>query len=106
EKAQQLFKDVSVKYQENLSYFSKLDVDSQYKLIEDILTDIERYKGILNVLQEYDADFYREGAKVFTNYLNLFSHFYQGDEYEQEPQQNPDFQQEKELDSMLLDLNN
>src|SRR5690606_211788 len=60
EKAQQLFKDVSVKYQENLSYFSKLDVDSQYKLIEDILTDIERYKGILNVLQEYDADFYRE----------------------------------------------
>ena len=83
-----------------------MDVESQYKLIEDILTDIERYKGILNVLQEYDTDFYKEEAKVFTNYLNLFSHFYQGEDYEQEPQPNLDFQQEKELDSMLLDLNN
>jgi hypothetical protein len=106
DKAEKLFKDVSKKYQENLTYLSKLDVESQYKLIEDILTDIERYKGILNVLQEYDKDFYRDEAKIFTNYLNLFSHFYQDDVEESNPQQNLDLNQEKELDSILLDLNN
>ncbi|PWK20878.1 glycosyltransferase family 117 protein [Xanthomarina spongicola] len=106
EKAQKLYKDVSKKYQENLTYFSKLDVESQYRLIEDILTDIERYKGILDVLQDYDKPFYKDETIIFTNYLNLFSHFYEGMEEETVPESNPDIIQEKELDSLLLDLNN
>lgn len=106
DKAEKLFMDVSKKYQENLIYYSKLKVENQYKLLEDILTDIERYKGILNVLQEYDKDFYTEQAKVFTNYLNLFSHFYEGVETESGPRPEMDRVQEQELDSLLLDLNN
>jgi len=106
EKAQKLYKDVSKKYQENLTYYSKLDVESQYRLIEDILTDIERYKGILDVLQDYDEDFYLNESKIFSNYLNLFSHFYEGMETENVPEQNPDLIQENELDSLLLDFNN
>jgi hypothetical protein len=106
EKAQKIFKDVSKKYQENLTYYSTLDVESQYRLIEDILTDIERYKGILDVLQEYDKAFYKDETVIFTNYLNLFSHFYDGVEMETEPEVNPDLMQEEELDSLLLELNN
>ena len=106
EKAQKLYKDVSKKYQENLTYYSKLDVESQYRLIEDILTDIERYKGILDVLQDYDEDFYLDESKIFSNYLNLFSHFYDGMETETVPEQDPDLIQETELDSLLLDFNN
>ncbi|MCX7546817.1 DUF2723 domain-containing protein [Xanthomarina sp. F1114] len=104
DKAEKLFMDVSRKYQENLIYYSKLKVDKQYQLLEEILTDIERYKGILNVLQDYDPDFYSEQAKVFTNYLNLFSHFYEDTEAETAPQPDLDKVQEQEFDSLLLDL--
>ena len=106
DKAQKLYKDVSKKYQENLTYYSKLDVESQYRLIEDILTDIERYKGILDVLQDYDEGFYLDESKIFSNYLNLFSHFYDGTETETIPEQDLDLIQETELDSLLLDFNN
>ena len=105
-KAEKLFMDVSKKYQENLIYYSKLNVDKQYKLLEEILTDIERYRGILNALQAHDADFYKIQVKTFTNYLNLFSHFYEGSEAKQTPKQDLDKIQEQEFDSVLLDLNN
>ncbi|MEO8933860.1 MAG: DUF2723 domain-containing protein, partial [Xanthomarina sp.] len=104
-KAQTLFMDVSKKYQENLIYYSKLKVEKQYKVLEEILTDIERYKGILNAVQKYDKDFYKEQAKVFTNYLNLFSHFYEGMDKEGAAQPDLDRAQQQELDSLLLDLN-
>ncbi len=76
EKAQKLFKDVSKKYQENLTYYSKLDAEQQRRVFEDIYTDIERYKSIVDVVIEYDRDFGAQEAKTFSNFLNLFKHFY------------------------------
>lgn len=82
EKAQKLFKDVATKYQENLTYYSKLNQEQQQQVFEEIYTDIERYKSIVDVLLEYDPDFADEEVKTFTSYLNLFRHFYGDDDLE------------------------
>ncbi|MDD7885605.1 DUF2723 domain-containing protein [Flavivirga sp. 57AJ16] len=83
EKAQRLFKDVAKKYQENLSYYSSLKTDNQERLFEDIYTDIQRYKGLVDVLIEYDIEFAQTEGDIFNNHLRSFKHFY-GDEPEEE----------------------
>ena len=82
EKAQRLFKDVSKKYQENLAYYSSLKVDKQERLFEEIYTDIQRYKGLVDVLIKYDIEFAEAEGDVFNNYLRAFNHFYGEDEPE------------------------
>lgn len=76
EKAQKLFKEVANKYQENLNYYSKLDGEQQRRVFEDIYTDIERYKSIVDLVIEYDQDFGAQQAKIFSDFLNKFRHFY------------------------------
>ena len=84
DKARQLFKDVSKKYQENLTYYGNLKIDNQERLFEDIYTDIQRYKGLIDVLVEYDRDFADTEGDVFNNHLKLFKHFYGDDDTEDE----------------------
>ncbi|SFZ90724.1 Protein of unknown function [Flaviramulus basaltis] len=84
EKAQRLFKDVAKKYQENLSYYSSLTVDNQERLFEEIYTDIQRYKGLVDVLVKHDIDFAEKEGDVFNNYLKAFKHFYGDDEPKEE----------------------
>ena len=86
EKARQLFKEVSVKYQETLKYYSTLTRDNQDNNFTEILTDIERYKALVDVLKEYDRPFAKEESMTFTNYLELFKHYYEG---EPEPETKP-----------------
>ncbi|MDO5979393.1 DUF2723 domain-containing protein [Flavivirga spongiicola] len=83
EKAQRLFKEVAKKYQENLSYYSSLKTDNQERLFEDIYTDIQRYKGLVDVLIEYDIEFAETEGDIFNNHLRSFKHFY-GDQPEEE----------------------
>jgi len=74
EKARQLFKDVSIKYQENLNYYSTISEKNQAHLIENIYTDIERYRGLVDVLMIYeDEDFVKVEMQKFNNYLRLFT---------------------------------
>ena len=80
EKGRKLFKDVSAKYQENLTYYSNLKIENQYRMAEDIVTDIERYKSLVDVLLIYDKDFAKDETKTFSRYLNLFNHFYEDPE--------------------------
>ena len=87
EKGQKLFKDVATKYQENLTSYSKLDMEQQSQVFEEIYTDIERYKSIVDVLLEYDPDFADNEVKTFTNYLNLFRHFYGDDDLDSQESQ-------------------
>ncbi|MGC1205188.1 MAG: DUF2723 domain-containing protein [Flavobacteriaceae bacterium] len=82
EKARQLFKDVAKKYQENLAYYSSLKIDNQERLFEDIYTDIQRYKGLIDVLIDYDIEFAESEGDIFNNYLRSFRHFYGDDEPE------------------------
>ena len=104
EKAQQLFKDVANKYQENLTYYSRLKVENQERLFQEIITDIERYKGLLDVLIEYDTDFAEKEGDIFNNYLKLFSHFYGSPEDEQ--QQSTDIDIPTEIDSNKIEAVN
>ncbi|EGV43765.1 DUF2723 domain-containing protein [Bizionia argentinensis JUB59] len=76
EKAQKLFMQVAEKYQENLTYYSKLDEAQQRQVFEKIYTDIERYKGLIDMVLTYDKEFAKTETKTFSNFLNLFSHFY------------------------------
>ncbi|GAA3646055.1 glycosyltransferase family 117 protein [Flavivirga jejuensis] len=82
EKAQRLFKDVANKYQESLSYYSSLKTDHQEHLFEDIYTDIQRYKGLVDVLIQYDIEFAETEGQTFNNFLKSFRHFY-GDQPEE-----------------------
>ena len=74
EKARQLFKDVSIKYQENLNYYSSLSEKNQTQLIEEIYTDIGRYRSLVDVLIIYeDEDFIKTEMQKFNSYLRLFT---------------------------------
>ena len=101
DKARQLFKEVATKYQENLKYYSTLTRENQDNNFTEILTDIERYKALVDVLVEYDRDFAKEESMTFTNYLELFKQYYDS---EPEPEISPvpsdkDFLQQ--LDTVL-----
>jgi len=73
EKARNLFKDVAEKYQENLMYLSSQSIKTQERLIEEIYTDIQRYRALVDVLVVYDKeDFVLEETKKFNSYLKLF----------------------------------
>ncbi|WP_223551452.1 DUF2723 domain-containing protein [Aestuariivivens sp. NBU2969] len=92
DKARQLFKDVSKKYQENLTYYSSLKVENQERLFEDIYTDIQRYKGLVDVLVKHDPEFAETEGDIFNNHLSLFKYFLGNDEPEvDEPQMDTDF---------------
>jgi hypothetical protein len=69
-------------------YYSKLKIDNQDRLFEDIYTDIQRYKGLVDVLIKYDIEFAETESDIFNNYLRSFRHFYGDSEPEPEPSEN------------------
>ncbi len=81
DKARSLYLEVSKKYQENLLYYSKLTRDNQEREFEEIYTDIQRYKSLLDTLLRHDMEFAEKEGETFNNYLKLFKYFY-GDEEE------------------------
>jgi len=76
EKAQQLFKDIAKKYQENITYYGSLSIDKQEELFKDIYVDIERYRELIDVLVKHDKSFAETESYIFNNHLKYFSHFY------------------------------
>lgn len=83
EKAQNLYKQVAKKYQEKLTYYSSLKIINQERNFENIYLDIERYKSLIDLLNNYDQEFAQRENEIFGNYLELFRHFYNGN-YEDE----------------------
>ena len=83
EKARKLYMDVSNKYQENLTYYSGLTLQNQEQRAEDIYVDIERYRGLIDVLvmKEDNRDFVEAEMKKFNNFIRLFG----AEEPEEEP---------------------
>jgi len=81
EKARKVYEDVSKKYQENLIYYNSLKFNRQRAVAEDIISDMERYRGLVQLVVVYDEEQYgRAEAKEFNDYLKLFRHFYSPDE--------------------------
>jgi len=74
DKARGLYMEVSRKYQESLTYYSTLTERNQSKYIQAIYSDIERYRGLVDVTTLYETeDFVKKEMEKFNNYLRLFT---------------------------------
>jgi hypothetical protein len=75
-KAQKLLTKLIGKYTENLNYYSKLSPSEQVDIAMEIVTDIERYRGLFEIMKESgDMAFYNQSKKQFNNYINVFERF-------------------------------
>ncbi len=76
EKARNLLEQLMTKYKENLKYYSNLKPTEQSYIMIDIITDIERYRGLLEVMKEQgDMQFYKKNAVIFNSYNQMFERF-------------------------------
>lgn len=75
-KAQDLLNKLTAKYKDNLNYYSKLKSSEQSSLAVDIITDLERYRSLLQVMKENgDLNFYNKNRTVFNTYIEMFERF-------------------------------
>ena len=76
DKARAILKQLIVKYQEELKYFSGLKSSEQRNMAVDIVTDIERYRGLLEIMQiSDDLEFYNQEKVKFNNFNKMFELF-------------------------------
>jgi Protein of unknown function (DUF2723) len=75
-KARQLLEQLMTKYKENLTFYHGLKPSEQSDLAIDIITDIERYRGLLEVMKDRgDIDFYTKNKAIFNSYNKMFDRF-------------------------------
>lgn len=75
-KAQELLKKLIEKYRENLNYYGKLQPSDQTSIAIEIITDIERYRGLLQIMKKNnDLALYNESKITFNTYINMFERF-------------------------------
>jgi tetratricopeptide (TPR) repeat protein len=75
-KAQKVLKDLAAKYQDELKYFTALTPSEQNDFGIDIVTDIERYRGLLEVAKNNkDQAFYNELKPTFNSFAQRFERF-------------------------------
>jgi len=75
-KARQLLDQLMTKYKQNLTYYRGLTASEQNDIMIDIITDIERYRGLLEVMKDRgDIDYYNQNKKVFNSYNEMFHRF-------------------------------
>lgn len=75
-KARALLDKLITKYQQNLRFYQGLRPTEQNHLMIDIITDIERYRGLLEVMRDRgDKAYYEKARTVFNQYNEKFSRF-------------------------------
>lgn len=75
-RARELLEKLVGKYQQTLTYFAGLRPNEQSVLAIDIVSDIERYRSLLKVMQTHGDDaFYEKHRKAFNEYNNKFKRF-------------------------------
>jgi hypothetical protein len=75
-KAHDLLNKLTQKYKEELNYYSTLSGSDQTDLAMDIITDIERYRSLLQVMKDNkDLAFYEKHKVPFNTYVNVFERF-------------------------------
>ena len=74
EKARKLYKNVTLKYQESLTYYSRVSERNQSKYIQTIYSDIERYKSLVDTISLYEEEgFIKIEMEKFNGFLRLFT---------------------------------
>ena len=85
DKARALYKEVVVKYQESLNYFSGVSDENKEKYIQSIYFDIERYKSLVDTISIYeDEAFVKTEMEIFNGFLRLFTGEEEGQERPEE----------------------
>lgn len=78
EKARKLFEEVAKNYRQYAVYFNQMDIETQYVFIDQIITNIERYRSLLRAVEQFDPGKYaQEQREIFERHEAYFSHFYQ-----------------------------
>jgi hypothetical protein len=76
EKARKIIAELIQKYQENLTFFSGYKLAAQYYYASDIVSDIEQYRGLLEIIRAADDRAFYEKEKVkFNNFNKRFAVF-------------------------------
>jgi hypothetical protein len=85
EKAREIWEKIATHYKENLAYYSSWDIDRQYRYFNEIVSNIERYRALVDLLVVHqDEEMLEEKADEFNEHLEMFRHFY-GEEEEITP---------------------
>jgi hypothetical protein len=75
-KAHDLLEKLMAKYKDNLNYYAKLTPSDQSSVSIEIITDLERYRGLLVVMKKSgDTEFYNKSKKTFNTYIEIFARF-------------------------------
>lgn len=75
-KARDILTQLIKKYQDNLTYYAGMKPAEQNDVYMDIVTDIERYRSLLQVMKDReDLEFYNQNKVKFNNYNKLFERF-------------------------------
>ena len=76
EKARKIITQLIGKYQENLNYYNTLKANEQNSMYVEIVTDIERYRDLLSIMNERgDKAFYESNKSTFNTYNKMFARF-------------------------------
>ena len=76
EKARAILSKFIKKYQENLTYFTGLKTSEQNEMAVEIITNIERYRSLLETMKDRgDVSFYDQEKVSFNNYNKRFDRF-------------------------------
>ncbi|WP_027393426.1 glycosyltransferase family 117 protein [Aquimarina latercula] len=102
EKARDLWNKIAKKYQEQLTYFGSLTLEHQYEYASEIVSNVERYRSVVDLLIiNQDKEMIEEKAEEFNRYLRLFTRLYSEDE--EYDNQDVLEDQEQDLQKELLD---
>jgi tetratricopeptide (TPR) repeat protein len=76
EKARKLLNELTAKYKEQLKYYSNYKPSDLGSVAMEVVTNIERYRSLLEVMKNSeDVSFYNENKKVFNMYNKMFERF-------------------------------
>lgn len=104
EKAREVYKETTQMFKEHLTYYSELKYERQRNIVSDIITNMERYRGLVRISVLYDQEDYAvKEVEEFNNYIKMFGHFYAPDEGIQFDDYVDSEPIEMEIDSTLLE---
>ncbi|HMI07639.1 MAG TPA: DUF2723 domain-containing protein [Flavobacterium sp.] len=76
QKARQLLDQLITKYKQDLDYYRELKPSEQNDIMIEIVTDIERYRGLVQVMKDRgDMEYYNKNKTVFNSYNKMFERF-------------------------------
>ena len=77
DKAKEIFKKISFKYIDRLNYFSSLEIYNQYDVGEEIISDIERFRNLIETAQNSgEKEILSDQIKSFISSSEKFNYIY------------------------------